>query len=82
MNPLFRLMDEEQAEEITRKMNQLIDQNEEQNLIIENNISIIKQTLGITNHTFETYKNNIQKLNDYINELTREISDVKNQKSY
>lgn len=76
MNPLFGLMDEEQAEEITQKMNQLIEQNGEQNLIIENNMSIIKQTLGITNRTFESYKSNIQKLDKYINELTKDISDV------
>lgn len=82
MNPLFGLMDEDTAQDITQKINQLVEQNQQKKILLEDNMSIIKQTLQITNTTFEIYNSNLRKLDEYINKLTREISDVEKEIKY
>lgn len=76
LNPLFGVMDEEQAHEITEKINEMIKQEKQQKLILENNMSIVKQTLRISNQTFGILENNINDLNNYLNEITSNISSV------
>lgn len=76
LHPLFGVMDEEQAADIEEKINEMIRQQKEHQLILEDNMTIMKRTLQISNETFSVFENNINDLNNYINELTYNISDV------
>lgn len=74
--PLFGLMDEEDASIITEKINSLINAHQTQTIALKNGLSIVQQTIKITNETMFQLNRDVHELNRYVNNITTTISDV------
>lgn len=74
--PLFGVMDEDDANEFREKINEIIDKQETHHIVLENNLSIIRRSMELTNITLQTFKNNLELMNDYIKEAIQTIADV------
>lgn len=57
--PLFGLMDEEDALTIYNRINAIVAQQERHKVFIEDQLSIIRENVRITNATFTNFRNNI-----------------------
>lgn len=74
--PLFGIMDEDDANEFKEKINEIIDKQEAHHVVLENNLSIIKRSMELTNVTLQTFKDNIELMNGYIKNAFQTIADV------
>lgn len=50
-------MDEDDANEFKNKINEIIDRQETHHVVLENNSSIIRQSMELTNKTLKTFLN-------------------------
>lgn len=76
LKPMFGTMDEEDALDISERINQLIHNTNLQNHFIDDNLSIIKNTIRVTNATIEGFKDTVEKLRRYLNNVTKNINDL------
>lgn len=74
--PIFGLMDEEDAQVINHKINELIKTHNTHTVALQNGLSIIKQTMKITNNTLTLFNENINQFNTYIQNITQIMAEV------
>lgn len=67
--PLLGLMDEEDASEIFDKINRIINHQERHKVFVREQLSIIKETVRITNETFTSFQNNMMTFQTEIEKL-------------
>lgn len=76
--PLFGLMTRDEADQITEKINEIIDHQEQHKISLIDEFSLIKQTIKFTNESLSSLRENLhvfdERLNDLIKEQNKEIT--------
>lgn len=77
--PIFGLLDEDDATNFNNKINSLIGSDEKHTLLIEESMSLIKQTIQTFNMTLEDFRSNIDQLNTQLtNVITESNTEIMN----
>lgn len=79
LKPAFGTMDEEDAINISNCINTLIKNQKTHNVVLENSMSIIRQEIRLNNATFEKFRNTVNTLHSYLNDLTSTVNTVEHE---
>lgn len=74
--PIFGIMDEGDARDISERINDLLRHRQTHFLILEDNLSIMRRHIQATNISMEMFRNNIDHLHTYVDNVTQTISNV------
>lgn len=77
--PAFGIMDEEDSVDISERINGLGGNQQLHTLILEHNLSLIKNTIKITNATFENFRFTVNKLHDYLVNITKDVNEMEHE---
>lgn len=72
--PLFGVMDEEDSIDISERINNLGANQRLHTLVLEQNLSLVKNTIRITNATFESFRTTVNLLHRYLDNITKGIN--------
>lgn len=76
MKPVYGIIDEEDAQEIYSKINQLIDKQKTESMILQENLSIVARTIQTANRSLETLRSNLVTFSSYVENITENISNM------
>lgn len=76
LKPTFGIMDEDDAQEMVQKINNLAESQEKHHNILEQNLSIIRRTIEITNSSLSNFQNSMMEMNKFINNAIKQIQEV------
>lgn len=73
---VFGMMDEDDAHDVITRINSLTSNQKLHTVILENNLSLIRNTIRITNATFEEFRETVDKLHKYLDNVTHSINEM------
>lgn len=76
LKPLFGIMDEEDAEELASKINQLAENQQAHHTIMDHNLSIISRVIDTTNDTMYEFKKSMQEMSLFIEKTTEKLHEM------
>lgn len=77
--PVFGIMDEDDAQEMVQKINNLAENQETHHTLFEQNLSIIKKTIETTNTSLSAFQQSMNEMNAFINISIRKIQEMENE---
>lgn len=74
--PIFGIMDEDDAEQLSTKINELAENQQAYHTILEHNLSIISQTIEATNDTMFEFRMGMEAMNSFIGNMTEKLKTI------
>lgn len=74
--PIFGIMDEEDAEQLSEKINELAENQQAYHTILEHNLSIISKVVDTTNDTMSEFKKGMEEMSTFIGNLTTQLQQL------
>lgn len=74
--PVFGIMDEDDAQEMVQKINNLAENQETHHTLFEQNLSIIRRTIETTNSSLTSFQNSMNELNTFVNTSIKQIQEM------
>lgn len=76
LKPIFGIMDEEDAEQIAAKINELAENQRVQHTILDHNLSIISKLVDTTNDTMFEFKQGMEEMSKFIEQTTQKLREM------
>lgn len=79
IKPIFGIMDENDAQELVHEINNLADNQETHHTLFDQNLSIIRKTIEITNSSLNKFQQSMYEMNTFINITVEKIKKMESE---
>lgn len=77
--PVFGIMDEDDAQELVQKINNLANNQETHHTIFEQNLSIIRKTIEITNTSLSKFQESMNEMSIFVSSTIKKIKEMESE---